>query len=116
LENLETEVDINSSSWLALQYLCALAPFFQFPDIFTIGRTPWTSDQLVARPLPKHRTAQTQNKHIHTPNIQALSGIRTNDNSVRASEDISYLGDSNSAWKTIRENIKISAKERLGYY
>jgi hypothetical protein len=26
---------------------------------FTGGRTPWTGDQLVARPLPKHRTTQT---------------------------------------------------------
>jgi hypothetical protein len=32
---------------------------------FTDGRTPWTCDQLVARPLPKHRTTQTQ-KNIHT--------------------------------------------------
>jgi hypothetical protein len=29
--------------------------FFQFHDHFTDGRTPWTSDQLIARPLPKHR-------------------------------------------------------------
>jgi hypothetical protein len=27
---------------------------------FTDGRTPWTSDQPVARPLSKHRTTQTQ--------------------------------------------------------
>jgi uncharacterized protein YegL len=59
---------------MALQPLWALASF-QFPDLFTIGRTPWTSDQLCARPLPKHRTAQTQNKHIYTPNIHALSGF-----------------------------------------
>jgi hypothetical protein len=32
-----------------------------------------------------------QNKRIHTPNIQALSGIRTNDLSVQASEDSSCL-------------------------
>jgi hypothetical protein len=33
---------------------------------FTDGRTPWTGDQLVARPLPKHRTTQTQkNPHTH---------------------------------------------------
>jgi hypothetical protein len=33
---------------------------------FTDGRTPWTGDQLVARPLPKHRTTQTQkNAHTH---------------------------------------------------
>jgi hypothetical protein len=41
---------------MALQPLWALAAF-ESPDIFTIGRTPWTSDQLVARPLTKHRTA-----------------------------------------------------------
>jgi hypothetical protein len=56
-------------------------PTFLFSSeiIFTVGRT---SDQLVARPLPKHRTTQTQNKRIHTPNIHDLSGIRTHDPSV----------------------------------
>jgi ribosomal protein L15 len=37
--------------------------------------TPWTSDQPIARPLPKHGTRQTQNKRIHTLNIHALSGF-----------------------------------------
>jgi hypothetical protein len=60
---------------------------FQFHDHFTDGRTPWTSDQLVARPPPKHRAPQTQNKHIHIPNIHALCGIRTHDPGFRASED-----------------------------
>jgi hypothetical protein len=70
---------------------------FSFMVIFTDGRNPWTSDKLVARPLPKHRTTQTQNKrihthtHTHTPNIHILSGIRTHDLSVGASEDSSYL-------------------------
>jgi hypothetical protein len=59
--------------------------FFSFVIFFyTDGRTPWTSDQPVARPLPAHRTAQTQ---ISMP----LSGIRTHAPSVRASEDISCL-------------------------
>jgi hypothetical protein len=44
----------------------ALASAFQFHDHFKDCRTSWMSDQLVARPLPKHRTTQTQNKHIHT--------------------------------------------------
>jgi hypothetical protein len=26
---------------------------------YTVGRTPWTGDQHVARSLPTHRTAQT---------------------------------------------------------
>jgi hypothetical protein len=54
------------------------------------GRTPWTGDQLVARPLPKHRTPQTQKNartRTHTPNIHALSEIRTHDPGFRASED-----------------------------
>jgi hypothetical protein len=75
---------------MALQLLWALDAF-QFPDLFTIDRTPWTNDQLNARPLPKHWTAQTQNKHIYKPNIHALSGIRTHDPSVRESEERSCL-------------------------
>jgi hypothetical protein len=32
-------------------------------DHFTDGRTPWTGDQFVAKPLPKHRTTHTHTKH-----------------------------------------------------
>jgi hypothetical protein len=51
--------------------LWSIGLIFQFHDHFTDCRTPWTGDQLVARPLPKHRITQTQNKCIHTPNIHA---------------------------------------------
>jgi hypothetical protein len=69
-----------------------LRPLVQFRNhFFTDDRTPWMSDQPVAKPLPKHRTTQTQNKRIHTPNIHALSGIQTHDPSVRAGEDCSCL-------------------------
>jgi hypothetical protein len=37
-------------------------PLFQFRT----GRTPWTEDQPVARPLPTHRTTQTQSKRTQT--------------------------------------------------
>jgi hypothetical protein len=74
---------------MALQ-LWVLASF-QFLDLFTIDRTPWTINQLVARPLPKYRTEQIQNKHICTPNIHALSGIRINEHGLRASKDSSHL-------------------------
>jgi hypothetical protein len=33
-------------------------PLFQFPNQYTVGRTPWTSDQPVARSLPTHRTTK----------------------------------------------------------
>jgi hypothetical protein len=40
--------------------------FFSYVIFFyTVGRTPWTSDQPVARPLPTRRTTQTQNKRTH---------------------------------------------------
>jgi hypothetical protein len=49
----------------------------QFLNPKTVGRTPRTGDQSIARPLP----IQTQT------NIHAMSGIRTQDPSVRAGED-----------------------------
>jgi hypothetical protein len=40
--------------------------FFSFLILFTVGRTPWTGDQLVARPLPyigQHKHRINANKH-----------------------------------------------------
>jgi hypothetical protein len=41
-------------------------PFFSFIILHIVGRTLWTGDQPIARPLPTHRTAQTQNKRTQT--------------------------------------------------
>jgi hypothetical protein len=50
-------------SSMALQPFVGPWPFLQFRNLFyTDGRTPWASDQPVARPLPTRRTTQTQNK------------------------------------------------------
>jgi hypothetical protein len=40
--------------------------FFRFLILYIVGRTPWTGDQPVARPLPTHRRTQTQNKCTQT--------------------------------------------------
>jgi hypothetical protein len=53
----------------------------QFLKSKTFGRTAWTSDQPVARPI---RNTNRINTDIYT-----LSGIRIHDLSVRASEDSS---------------------------
>jgi hypothetical protein len=96
---------------LAVQPPWALASDFQFHDHFTDGRTHWTSDQLVARPLPKHKTTQTQNKHI--PNTHALCEIRTHDPGFRASEDSTLLDRSatvtglNVKYGTLAQGIPI---------
>jgi hypothetical protein len=52
---------------MALQPFVGPWPLFQLLDLsYTAGRTPWTADQPVARPLPTHGTAQTQNKRTQT--------------------------------------------------
>jgi hypothetical protein len=43
--------------------LCWALAFSSVRDLsYTVGRTPWTSDQPVAMPLPTQRTPQAQNK------------------------------------------------------
>jgi hypothetical protein len=37
--------------------------FFQYLNLYTVCRTPWTGDHSIARPLPTHRTTQAENKH-----------------------------------------------------
>jgi hypothetical protein len=46
--------------------LLGLGRFFGFFIFYKVDRTPWTGDQSVARPLPVHRTTQTQNKRTQT--------------------------------------------------
>jgi hypothetical protein len=56
---------------MALQPFVGPWPLFQFLDLYTVGRTPWTKDQLVAMPLTTHRTTQTQNKRTQTSILRA---------------------------------------------
>jgi hypothetical protein len=51
---------------MVLQPFVGPWPFFSFLILYTIGRTPWRGDQPIARPLPIHRTTQTQNKRTQT--------------------------------------------------
>jgi hypothetical protein len=78
------EVCIHSS--MALQLFTGTWPLLQFRNLFTqtVGQRG-----RVARPLPAHKTTQTQNKaHI---DVHAMSGIRTHDPRVRGREDSSCL-------------------------
>jgi hypothetical protein len=76
--------DSNLLIYVRLYSLCGPWSLFRLLNVYTVGRTPWTGDQPVARPLLTHRTA-------HTAEIHASSGIRTHDPSVRAGEDGSCL-------------------------
>jgi hypothetical protein len=65
-EEEEEELSIYLSIYLWLFSPCGPWPPFQFLNQYTVGGTPWTRDQPVARPLPIQRTAQTQNKRKQT--------------------------------------------------
>jgi hypothetical protein len=52
-------------------------PLFQFLNLNTVGSTPWTRDQAVTRPLPTHRTTQTQNKRAQTSTIPLFERVKT---------------------------------------
>jgi hypothetical protein len=70
-------------------WLCSplldLGRFFSFLTLRTVGRTPWTGDQPVARPLPTHRTTQILNNRTQTfmsrvgfePTIPAFKRAKT---------------------------------------
>jgi hypothetical protein len=50
-----------------LQYFCCtLAISFSSLILYTVGWTTWTGDQPVTRPLPTHRTTETQNRRTQT--------------------------------------------------
>jgi hypothetical protein len=46
--------------------LLDLGRLFSFLILYTVGRTPWTADQPIARPLPTQRTTKKQNKCTQT--------------------------------------------------
>jgi hypothetical protein len=66
-----------------------LSRFFSSLAFYTDGRTPWTGDQPVARPIPANNNTNTIN--AQNTDIHVLSGIRTHDPSVRAGEEVYAL-------------------------
>jgi hypothetical protein len=106
-------------SSMALQPFVGPRPLLQFHNLFcTDGRTPWTSDQLVARPLPTHRTTQTQNKRTQTsmpwaelePTIPAFERVKTVHASDRAATVIGLVIPSSPTFKTTGKLIVFSVR------
>jgi hypothetical protein len=67
--SLPPNAELKNSSIHQWLYNPLLGPGLYFSSIlffYTDGRTPWTSDQPVAWPLPTYRVAQTQNKRTQT--------------------------------------------------
>jgi hypothetical protein len=68
--------------------LLDLCRFFSFLILHTVGRTPCTGDQPVARPPPTHRTTETHNK---IRDIHPLSGTRTHNPAFKREETVHAL-------------------------
>jgi hypothetical protein len=76
---------------VALQPLPGLGLLFRFRNLlYTYGRTPWMSDQLIGRPLPTQDNTNIEQTYIHI-NIHASSRIRTYDTIIQASQDSFFL-------------------------
>jgi hypothetical protein len=58
-------ISLNSYLTMALQSLWTLTALSVSQFIYS-RKIPWTGDQTVARPLPRRRTTQTQNKRRQT--------------------------------------------------
>jgi hypothetical protein len=67
---------------VALQSLWPLAAF-SVSYLYTVGRTSWTGDQPVARPLHTPTKAQTQNKCAQHPCLEWDSNPRSQRSSER---------------------------------
>jgi hypothetical protein len=90
---------------------------FQFLNLYTVGRTPWTGHQPVTRSLPTHRTTQTQNKRIQTsmpllgfePTIPGFERATTVHALDRAAKVIGCVGrlrnEKRGGWKAGRTNL-----------
>jgi hypothetical protein len=74
----------------------------------TAGRTPWTGDQVVARPLPvhKHRKTHTNTNTEHP----CLSGIRTHGSGIHESEDSSCLRPLGYRNRQLHENTRMKVR------
>jgi hypothetical protein len=66
---------------------------------------------------------QTHRFHMERFHLKKLNEVKSTEqylveisNRFTALKNVDAEEDINTAWETIRENIKISAKESLGYY
>jgi hypothetical protein len=103
--------------------LVDLGRFFSFL-IFTASRSPWTEDQPVERPLPTHRTTQTQNRCTQAsmsrvgfePTIPMFEGAKTVHALDRAAITIARLKFtlSNNSIIQVLQNSRETANIHLG--
>jgi hypothetical protein len=81
------------------------------------GRTPWTSDWPVARPLPKHRTTQTQkNAYTNQTSMPCMGFEPTIPASERPKTVHALDGSATVTGMKIDYNFKHSNRKSFGKY
>jgi hypothetical protein len=84
LDRDRSTLTIYLSIYLSIYRYCRPWPLFRFLNLYTDGRTPWTEDVPVVRPLSTHRTTQTQNTQTHRhPYFEWYSNPRSQRSSGR---------------------------------
>jgi hypothetical protein len=120
LQNYVTYLSISIYLWLYSPY--GPWPLFQFLNLYKVGRTPWTGDEPVARPLPTQRTTQTQKKRTQTsiprvgfePTIPVFGRAKTVhalDRAATVIGELCYLPTKNTC-RYIRESCKLNIHGR----
>jgi hypothetical protein len=84
---------------------CGPWPLVQFLNLYTVCRTPCTGDQPVARPLPIHRTTQTQNKRtqtsMHRVGFELTISVFERTKTVHASDRAATVTDARKFYEDI---------------
>jgi hypothetical protein len=107
------------SIYLFIYTLVDFGRFFAFLIRYTVRRTTWMGDQPVAKPLPTHRTTQTQNKCTQTsmpligfePTIPVLERAVTACTLDRAADQRFSVSLTNELIK-IRDNLLYKPSDR----
>jgi hypothetical protein len=92
--------------------LLGLGRFFSFLIFYRVGRTPWKGDQPVTRPLPAHRTAQTQNKSTQTsmPRVGLEPAIPVSER-TKTVHAVDRAATVIGSWRSLAENKCTRGKE-----
>jgi hypothetical protein len=103
-------VDAFETIYLWLYSPCGTWSLFQFLNLYTVSRTPWAGNRLVARPLPTHRRTNRINAHRH-PCLEWNSNPRFQFSSWRRLLFL-YCGKINYKINSTSSNLYECASER----
>jgi hypothetical protein len=101
-------LSVSLSIYGSTALLLYLGRTFRFLIIYAVGRTPWTGDEPLARPLPTHGTTQTQNKRTQTSTFWV--GFESTIPTFEQAKTVSARPPWSSPWKLIIVKVAKSTR------